>query len=137
MKHEYSESELEAYLDEAMSPDEMAAVEKSLREDPSLLKQLAAINGRRDAGMHSLGAIWRRHRLSCPSREQLGSFLLGAVKDEWADYIQFHVKTVGCAYCRASLEDLKLRQQESREAAATRRNKYFQSSAGYLSRHRQ
>ena len=36
-----------------------------------LAKQLIAIHRRRDAGLHSLGEIWRRHRLSCPSRQEL------------------------------------------------------------------
>ena len=51
--------------------DRMAAIEEALRGSDDLQKRLTAINGRRDAGVHSLGEIWRRHRLSCPSREQL------------------------------------------------------------------
>jgi hypothetical protein len=47
-----------------------------------LLRTLEAINGRRDAGVHSLGEIWRRNRVSCPTRQQLGSFLLGILSDE-------------------------------------------------------
>ena len=32
----------------------------------------------------------------------------------------------------ANLKDLRMRQEETAETAATRRSKYFQSSAGYL-----
>jgi hypothetical protein len=86
-----TQSDLQAYLDEALSPAEMAAIEVELRAKPDLLKQLAAINGRRDAGVHSVGEIWRRQRLSCPTREQLGSYLLGALDQGHAEYIDFHL----------------------------------------------
>jgi hypothetical protein len=124
--------ELEAYLDEALPPDEMARVEHSLRRHPEWVEQLAAINARRDAGIHTLGEIWRRHRLSCPSRDQLGSYLLGALPDELADHVAFHVNVVGCRWCQASLGDLRQKEAESPEVVETRRRKYFESSAGYL-----
>ena len=69
----------------------MTKVEGELREQPELLQTLAAINGRRDAGLHTLGEIWRRYRVSCPTREQLGSYLLKAVSKELANYIDFHL----------------------------------------------
>jgi hypothetical protein len=75
----FSPATLERFLDEALPPDQMAAVEAALRADGALQAALAAAVGRRDAGVHSLGAIWRRHRLSCPTREQLGSHLLGVL----------------------------------------------------------
>lgn len=126
------QSELEAYLDEALSSADMARIEHSLRQHPDCVGQLAAINARRDAGMHTLGEIWRRHRLSCPSRGQLGSYLLGGLPDEMADRIEFHVNVVGCRRCQASLADLRQREAEEPEMVETRRRKYFQSSAGYL-----
>ena len=126
------QSDLESYLDEALPPEEMARIEKLLRKSPKHLKQLAAINARRDAGVHSVGEIWRRHRLSCPSRQQLGSYLLEALESELADYITFHLETVGCRYCRANLSDLESQQAEAPKKVETRRRKYFQSSAGFL-----
>jgi hypothetical protein len=132
MSH-YSNSELEAFLDEALPVERMAAIEEALRHSDELQKRLAAINGRRDAGVHSLGEIWRRHRLSCPTREQLGSYLLGVLARDAADYTKFHIETIGCRFCQASVADLKA-QQTSAEAQVTeqRRQRYFQSSAGYL-----
>jgi hypothetical protein len=126
------QSDLDAYLDEALSPEEMARVEQALRDDPGLREQLAAINARRDAGVHSLGEIWRRHRLSCPPREQLGSYLLDAVPDTLADYIAFHLKVVRCRFCQANLADLEQQEAEVPDVVQNRRQKYFQSSAGYL-----
>jgi hypothetical protein len=134
MASRLTESELEAYLDEALAPDEMAAVEAQLRAAPELLNKLAQINSRRDAGVHSLGEIWRRHRISCPSREQLGSFLLGVLDDAQADYIRFHLEVVACRLCQANMQDLQRRQAENRDMVVVRRKKYFDSSAGYFSR---
>ena len=124
--------DLGAYLDEALPPEEMARVELALRKDPELAQRMAAVHARRDAGVHSLGEIWRRGRLSCPSRRQLGSLLLGALEEETAAYVTFHLKTVGCRYCRANLADLKNQQAEKQEVAQQRRRKYFQSSVGHL-----
>ena len=132
MAQPFSASDLEAFLDEALPSDEMARIEKALREDPTLMRRLSAISGRRDAGLHSVGAIWRRHRLSCPTREQLGNCLLGILPQEVADYVRFHLKTVGCRHCQANQSDLERQQAEARQAVQSRRRKYFQSSAGYL-----
>jgi hypothetical protein len=132
MSANFSTSDLEAFLDESLPPERMAAIEDALRNDPSLQKQLTAINGRRDAGVHSLGDIWRRHRLSCPSREQLGSYLLGVLSPEESDYITFHIDTIECRYCAASVADLKSLQSSAESDVSRRRQKYFQSSVGHL-----
>ncbi len=130
----FPQSDLEAYLDEALPVEEMARIEKALRDDPSLARQLAAILSRRDSGIVSLGEIWRRHRLSCPTRQELGSFLLGVLADEVARYATFHLEVVGCRYCQANLADLKNQQAEAQASVENRRRKYFQSSAGHLRR---
>jgi hypothetical protein len=85
----------------------------------------------RDRGEHSIGAIWRRKRLTCPTREQLGSYLLGVVEPDYQDYLDFHLYTIGCAYCLANLTDLR-GQQEAAPQAQERRRRYFESSAGLL-----
>lgn len=128
------QSDLEAFLDEALPPDEMARIEGVLRRDKQLAQRLAEINARRDAGVHSLGEIWRRHRVSCPTRENWGSYLLGALEPEMAATMKFHLEVVGCRFCQANLADLEAHQAESQNAAQTRRRRYFESSAGYLRR---
>lgn len=126
--------ELERYLDENLPAERMAAVEAALRADEALQKRLSHVAGRRDAGVHSLGAVWRRHRLSCPSREQLGSHILGVLEPGLDDYVRFHVEVAACRYCQASLDDLRSQHAAADEGATQRRRKrYFQSSAGYLS----
>lgn len=129
-----TQADLQAYLDEALSPEEMAKIENELRQHPEVLRQLAAINARRDAGVHSVGEIWRRNRLSCPSRQQLGSYLLTALDANQMQYIDFHLRTIGCRYCQANVADLRRQQEETAETVKTRRTKYFQSTAGHLRR---
>jgi hypothetical protein len=131
----FSQTSLRAFLDEALDAPQMAAIETALRDDPALVEKLAALVAERDAGLHSLGEIWRRGRLTCPTREQLGSYLLGALPDDVADYVTFHVENIACRTCGANLADLKS-QAEASSARPTeqRRQKYFQSSVGRLRR---
>jgi hypothetical protein len=134
MAHKFTQSDLEAYLDEALPVAAMAKIENALRDDRKLAEELVAINGRRDAGLHSVGEIWRRHRLSCPTREQLGSYLLNVLDADVAGHIRFHLDVSGCRTCQANFDDLKTRQTDEPAAVDSRRKKYFQSSAGQLRR---
>lgn len=134
MSAAFRQSDLEAYLDEALPAEEMVAIERAMRTDRSLVAKLTSVHSRRNAGVHSVGEIWRGHRLSCCTKEQLGSFLLKALPEKIADYIAFHIEVVGCRFCLANLADLKAQQKEDREVIQLRRRKFFQSSAGYLRR---
>jgi DNA-binding phage protein len=129
---EISREHLHAYLDDALSDTEMAKIEQALRASEPLRRALRQAMQERDRGEHSLGAVWRRERLTCPSREQLGSYLLQVLEDEQQDYIDFHLQVIGCPYCVANLADLQALQQESAPKARERRRRFFQSSAGYL-----
>jgi hypothetical protein len=130
----FSDAELEGFLDEALPAERMTAVESRLRTDPALAARVAAIVGRRDAGVHSLAGVWRRRRLTCLSRQQLGSLLLGVMEPELADYVRFHLEVVGCRLCQANLDDLRSQHEAADQSLTNRRRaRYFQSSAGYLS----
>jgi hypothetical protein len=126
------EAELEAYLDEALPAEDMARIETALREDPKLARLLSEVVARRDSGLVSLGEIWRRHRLSCPARQELGSYLLGVLPEDAVQYLEFHLEVAGCRYCQANLADLRDQQAEYSTSVQTRRRRYFQSSAGKL-----
>ena len=128
---QFTDAELAAFLDEALAPDRCAEMEQALRDDDELRQRLIEVRGRETAGLHTVGAIWRRGRLSCPDRTELGQFVLGTLDPEYADYIKFHIDELGCRYCQANLEDLKAASQSS-DQPAKRRQKYFQTSAGYL-----
>jgi len=130
---EITRDTLRAYLDDALSDAETARVEQALRGSDSLRGTLKLVLQERDRGEHSVGAVWRRHRLTCPTREQLGSFLLQALDPDYQDYVEFHLKTVACPFCQANLADLQARQQEAAAPhTQQRRRRFFQSSAGLL-----
>jgi hypothetical protein len=129
---EITRERLHAYLDDALSDAETARLEQALRQSEPLRRQLRQAMQERDRGEHSLGAVWRRERLTCPTREQLGSYLLQVLDEGRQDYLDFHLKTVECPYCLANLADLEALQREPAPQARDRRRRYFQSSAGYL-----
>jgi len=131
MSQEFTDAELLGYLDEALPVERMTAVENELRSSVGLRQRVAGLRNSRDHQGHSVSDIWRRGRLSCPDRRQLGSYLLGALAQDCAEYIEFHLQTVGCRYCQANLADLQEASQPT-EAATARRQKFFQSSAGYV-----
>lgn len=126
--------ELQGYLDEALSDSASAKVEKALRESTPLRHALSRIMKERDRGEHSIGGMWRRHRLTCLSREQLGAYVLKVQDADLADYIHFHLETIGCAYCQANLADLQSQTKEPTKEAKARRQKYYDSSRGYLTK---
>ena len=130
---EFTPSQLLGYVDEILPVEMMTAIESELRQSESLRRQVAQLIRRRDAGEHSVGQSWQRLRLSCPSRTELGSYLLGALADEELDYIVFHLQTVGCRFCAANLEDLRETSQTPAHSQK-RRQRFFQSSAGFLAR---
>ncbi|HTU89208.1 MAG TPA: hypothetical protein VMF69_03845 [Gemmataceae bacterium] len=130
--NEISREQLHTYLDDALSDAETAKIEQALRNSETLRRALRQAMQERDRGEHSLGAVWRRERLTCPTREQLGSYLLQVLDDGQQDYIDFHIQVIGCPYCVANLADLQALQQEPPPKARERRRRFFQSSAGYL-----
>jgi len=137
----FTDEELAAYLDESLPIEQMASIEAMIesgaQSTPSsasdLVNRLQQINRRRDAGVHTLGEIWRRHRISCPARSELGSYLLGVLADEEKSFVEHHLETIGCRVCAANLEDLRESQRsQAAEEVQTRRRRYFQSSVGHL-----
>lgn len=132
MSENFSDAELESYLEETLDTERMAQIEQTLRARPELLERLTQLNSRRDSGMHSLGAIWRRNQIGLPTREELGSYLLGVLPPEHADYITFRIEVLKCRFTIANLADLEAQQKEGDERIAARRQKYFQSSVGHL-----
>ena len=134
---EFTDAELEAFLDESLDPSRAQDIEAALIDDHELLHRLSRINGRRDAGMHTLGEIWRRNQVGVPTPDHLGKFLLGILSEEEADYVRFRIETLKCPYTTASLHDLQKQQAESRDQTETRRRKYYNSGAGLIKRDEQ
>jgi hypothetical protein len=133
--HEPIDSELlREYLAETLPPETMARVEKALRESSELRAQLEDVRQMRgESGLHTLGAIWRRGRLSCPTRQQLGSFLLDAVDPTYGEYISFHIDVVACPFCQANLADLRGKAEHATPIAKSRQRRIYHSSRHLLS----
>lgn len=132
----FTDAELIAFIDEALPAERSSELESLLRERSDLRERLVDVRGRDTAGLHSVGAIWRRARLSCPSREDLGSYLMKALQQDHASYIEFHLSDIGCRYCNANLADLQSAadaiSSPAKNEASIRRRKFFQTSAGHL-----
>lgn len=79
-----------------------------------------------------LTETWEFQRPSCPKRSTIGAHLLGTLDEEWNKYVDFHVNTLGCKFCRANLEDLKA--QSGRSQSTKLRARIMESTAGFLSR---
>jgi uncharacterized protein YbaR (Trm112 family) len=123
---------LRAYLGDALPPEDMARVEKALRDSAELRARLEEVRENRgDQGLHTLGAIWRRGRLSCPTRQQLGSYLLDALDPDLASYLKFHLDVIACPYCQANVADLRSKGAQA-PAIQSRHNRIVQSSQHLL-----
>lgn len=130
----FTDAELEAYLDESLDSNRATEIEQAVRDDRQLLQRLSMINGRRDAGIHTLGEIWRRNQVGVPTVEAMGNFLLGVLPEDEADYIRFRMDHLRCPFTRAMYNDLRAQQNESAELSKSRREKFYKTSAGLLKR---
>ena len=85
------------------------------------------------AASSSVARIWREEGVSCLKRSTLGRYLLGALDDDWCEYVEFHTQVAGCDRCLANLDDLR---SEQRDDASRRQllERCFESSVGFLSR---
>ncbi len=131
MADTFSDDELLAFLDEQLPVQRASSLEEVLRDSSNMRQRLAALIRRRDQGGHTIGEIWRRNRLSCPTQATLGSYLLGVLDVSLSEYVEFHLKTIGCRLCNAVVTELE-ESRQSTPTASDRRQRYFESSAGML-----
>ncbi len=122
---------LRAYLDDRLPEGEMATIEKELRVNAELRELLVVVRNERESSHHSLGAVWQRERLTCPTRETLNGYLRDLLEDDHKTYIHFHLFTIGCPFCVANLEDLQELHAEPTQRDS-RRERIFETSVGIL-----
>lgn len=122
------------YLEEALPAEQMTRIEELLRGSARWREALVEVRDQVDDGDHSVATIWRRHRLSCPTRERLGTYRLGILPPEEGEYVRFHLEEVQCRWCLANLHDLdSIESSGVVETPQTgRRRRFFQSSVGHL-----
>lgn len=104
---------------------------RSLRH---LQRDLLATYPKQDGAFHCsddlIRAVWTSQRLSCPKRSTLGTFLLQELDPGWYEYVDFHLTTLGCHFCRASFKDLQHQQDEQQDF----RQRILASTIGFLTR---
>jgi RNA polymerase sigma factor (sigma-70 family) len=85
------------------------------------------------AGMEDLlTEVWQSLRLSCPKRSTIGAYVLGTLDKEWHAYVDFHLQTLGCHFCRANLQDL--RPLPGQDVPRRLRTRIMESTVGFLKR---
>jgi hypothetical protein len=131
---EFNDSELEAYLDESLDAVRATELELALSKDTHLLRRLSMINGRRDAGIHTLGEIWRRNQVGVPSNVEIEAYLAGKLAPAESEYIEFRVKELKCVFTIAMLQDAKSQHQDEASKSKSRRQKIYDQSAELLDR---
>ncbi len=55
----------------------------------------------------SVKVLWEENLYTCLKRTTLGSYELGLLAPNLAEYVTFHLETVECPYCQANLEDMR------------------------------
>ena len=134
MSSPFTDAELEAYLDESLDSTRATEIEEAIKSDSDLLQRLSVINSRRNAGVHTLGEIWRRNQIGVPTAEVMGNYLLDVLDEEQTAYIKFRMEQLKCPFTVALYDDLLAKQTESAELSASRREKFYKTSAGFLKR---
>jgi hypothetical protein len=129
---EFTDSELEAYLDMSLNPARAGELEEQVRQDPEILKRLTQINARRNAGIHTLGEIWRRNQIGVPTREEIVDFLNGFLPLESADYIEFRVKQLKCVFTLALIQDVQSEKSDGEGTSVQRQSKLYEQSKPLL-----
>ncbi|MEZ6060335.1 MAG: sigma-70 family RNA polymerase sigma factor [Planctomycetaceae bacterium] len=77
-----------------------------------------------------LTSVWESQRPTCPKRTTLGKSILGILPPEWADFVRFHVETLGCTFCNANLSELRLNDEAA--DSSSMRERLFASTVGFL-----
>ena len=81
------------------------------------------------ASTNMMSEVWEARRPTCPKRSTVGRFLLGTLDRPWQGYVDFHLNELGCQFCRANLDDLKL---QTTEESRTFQHRLMQSTIGFF-----
>lgn len=122
---------LRLYLEEALDSAGMAAVEQRLRHEPPLARRLEEIRAEQvDPAMHGVAMAWVAGRLTCPTRAEWTQHFSGLMEKARSAYMEFHLETVQCPFCRANATDL--RQRATRGERKTNLAERSARAAGWL-----
>jgi hypothetical protein len=74
--------------------------------------------------------LWETYRFSCPKRNTIGAYMLGTLEPDWQQYVEFHLNTLGCRFCRANWDDLQSQSRETQQEAFQAR--IMESTVGFF-----
>ena len=106
----YSREYIHAYIDGALSPEEADAFTSMAYGDSELRGKIRTVQTEFDYHNHTVGSLWRRNQLTCPSDQEIVDYQRGAlaiINPEIADYVQFHLTSIRCIYCISTAAELK------------------------------
>lgn len=76
--------------------------------------------------------IWEATQLTCPKYSTLKKFTMESIDPTWFDYIDFHLTTFGCHFCRASFKDIQ--QKHTSEKQRSLQKSIMTSTIGFFTR---
>jgi RNA polymerase sigma-70 factor (ECF subfamily) len=76
--------------------------------------------------------IWEATQLTCPKYSTLGEFTMETLHPAWFDYIDFHLTTFGCHFCRASYKDIQQKHNSKKQTSL--KKSIMTSTIGFFTR---
>jgi hypothetical protein len=76
--------------------------------------------------------IWESTQLTCPKYSTLRKFAMESLEPVWFDYIDFHLTTFGCHFCRASFKDIQHRHTSEKQRSM--QESIVSSTIGFFTR---
>jgi hypothetical protein len=80
------------------------------QEDSELRGQIRTVQSEFDYHNHTVGSLWRRNQLTCPSDQEIADYQRGElaiIYPKIADHLQFHLNSIRCIYCISTAAELK------------------------------
>ena len=106
----YSREYIHAYIDGALSPEEADAFTLMAYGDSELRGKIRTVQTEFDYHNHTVGSLWRRNQLTCPSDQDIVDYQRGAlaiIYPKIADHLQFHLNSIRCIYCISTAAEWK------------------------------
>ena len=106
----YSREYIHAYIDGALSPEEADAFTSMAYGDSELRGKIRTVQAEFDYHNHTVGSLWRRNQLTCPSDQEIVDYQRGElaiIYPKIADHLQFHLTSIRCIYCISTAAEWK------------------------------
>ena len=78
--------------------------------DSELRGKIRTVQAEFDYHNHTVGSLWRRNQLTCPSDQEIVDYQRGElaiIYPKIADHLQFHLTSIRCIYCISTAAEWK------------------------------